>query len=55
MVAYRSQGEADQVAKTLFAKMLTKSGSLKIQFYYQVKSLSESRVPSNLVQALDLH
>jgi hypothetical protein len=32
MLAQGSQGEADQVAKTLFAKMLTKSGSLKSSF-----------------------
>jgi hypothetical protein len=35
--------------------MLTNSGSLKIQFYYQVKSLLESRVLSTLVQALGLY
>jgi hypothetical protein len=28
----------------MFAEMLTNSGSLKIQFYYQVKSLPVSRV-----------
>jgi hypothetical protein len=45
----------DQESKTLFAEMLTNSGSLKIQFYCQVKSLPESRVLSTLVQALGLH
>jgi hypothetical protein len=39
----------------LFAEMLTNSGSLKIQFYYQVKSLLVSRVLSTLVQALGLY
>jgi hypothetical protein len=39
----------DQESKTLFAEMLTNSGSLKIQFYYQVKSLPTSRVLSILV------
>jgi hypothetical protein len=34
MLAYRIQGKADQESKTLFAEMLTNSGSLKIQFYY---------------------
>ena len=40
---------------SLFVEMLTNSGSLKIQFYYQVKSLPASRVLSILVQALGLH
>jgi hypothetical protein len=35
--------------------MLTNSGSLKIQFYYQVKSLLASGVLSTLDQALGLH
>jgi hypothetical protein len=35
--------------------MLANSGSLKIQFYYQIKSLPAARVLSILVQALDLH
>jgi hypothetical protein len=35
--------------------MLTNSGSLKFQFYYQVKLLHASRVLSILVQALGLH
>jgi hypothetical protein len=35
--------------------MLTNSGSLKIQFYHQVKPLLVARVLSTLVQALDLH
>jgi hypothetical protein len=35
--------------------MLTNNGSLKIQFYYQVKSLPVTRDLSTLVQALDLH
>jgi hypothetical protein len=38
-----------------FAEMLTKSVSLKIQFYYHVKLLPETRVLSTLAQALDLH
>jgi hypothetical protein len=49
------QGKAIQDSKTLFAEMLTNSGSLKIQFYYQVKSLPVTRVLSTLVHALDLH
>jgi hypothetical protein len=49
------QGKADQESRTLFAKMLTNSESLKIQFYYQVKSLPASRVIYVLVQALGLH
>ena len=40
---------------TLFAEMLTNSGSLKIQFYHQVKSLPASGVLSILDQALGLH
>ena len=55
MLAWGSQGKAIQESKTLFAEMLTNSGSLKIQFYYQVKSLPASRVLSILVQALGLH
>jgi hypothetical protein len=55
MLACGIQGKADQESKTLFAEMLTNSGSLKIQFYYQVKSLPISRVLSILVQALGLH
>jgi hypothetical protein len=35
--------------------MLTISGSLKIQFYYQAELLPVTRVLSTLVQALDLH
>jgi hypothetical protein len=35
--------------------MLTNSGSLKNQFYYQVKALPVIRVISTIVQALDLH
>jgi hypothetical protein len=35
--------------------MLIDSGSLKLQFYYQVKLLPISRVLSTLVQALGLH
>jgi hypothetical protein len=35
--------------------MLTNSGSLKIQFYNQVKSLPTTRVLSTLVQALGLY
>jgi hypothetical protein len=44
-----------QESKTLFAEMLTNSGSLKIQFYFQIKSLLVARVISTLVQALGLH
>jgi hypothetical protein len=55
MLAGGSQGKAIQESKTLFAGMLTNSGSLKIQFYYQVKSLPASTVLSILVQALGLH
>jgi hypothetical protein len=54
MLASGIQGRADQESKTLFAEMLNNSGSLKIQFYYQVKSLPASRVLSILVQALGL-
>jgi hypothetical protein len=49
------QGKAHQESKTLFAEMLTNTGSLKIHFYYQVKSLPVSRVLSILVQALSLY
>jgi hypothetical protein len=38
----------------LFCRKAYYSGSLKIQFYYQVKSLPVSRVISILVQALSL-
>jgi hypothetical protein len=55
MLAWGSQGKAIQKSKILFADILTNSGSLKIHFYYQVKSLPESRVLSTLVQALGLH
>jgi hypothetical protein len=55
MLAYGNQGRAYQGSKALFAEMLTNSGSLKIQFYYQVKSLPLARVLSTLVQALGLH
>jgi hypothetical protein len=55
MLACGIQGKADQESKTLFTKMLTNSKSLKIQFYYQVKSLPVSRVLSILVQALSIH
>jgi hypothetical protein len=55
MLARGSQGKAIQESKTLFAEMLTNSGSLKIQFYYQVKSLPAARVLSTLVQALGLY
>jgi hypothetical protein len=55
MLARGSKGKVDQASKTLFAEMLTNSGSLKIQFYCQVKSLPASRVLSTLVQALRLH
>jgi hypothetical protein len=55
MLACGIQGKADQESKNLFAEMLTNSGSLKIQFYYQVKSLPAARVLSILVQAHGLH
>jgi hypothetical protein len=55
MLACGIQGKANQESKALFAEMLTNIGSLKIQFYYQVKSLRASRVLSILVQALGLH
>jgi hypothetical protein len=55
MLACGIHGKADQEFKALFAEMLTNSGSLKIQFYYHVKSLPASRVLSILVQALALH
>jgi hypothetical protein len=55
MLARGSQGKAIQESKTLFAEMLTNSGFLKIQFYYQVKSLPTARVLSILVQALGLY
>jgi hypothetical protein len=37
MLDFGNQGKADQASKTLFAEMLTNNGSLKIQFYCQVK------------------
>jgi hypothetical protein len=37
MLDLGNQGKADQASKTLFAEMLTNNGSLKIQFYCQVK------------------
>jgi hypothetical protein len=37
MLAFGIQGKAYQDSKTLFAEKLTKIGSLKIPFYYQVK------------------
>jgi hypothetical protein len=55
MLACGSQGKANKKSKTLFAEILTISGSLKIQFYCQVKSLPIARVLSTLVQALCLH
>jgi hypothetical protein len=55
MLACGNQGKVNQESKTLFAENLTNNGSLKIQFYYQVKSLPVSRVLSILVQALSLH
>jgi hypothetical protein len=33
MLAFGNQGMAYQLLKTLFAEMLTNSGSLKIKFY----------------------
>jgi hypothetical protein len=55
MLACGIQGKADLESKTLFVEKLTNSGSRKIHFYYQVKSLPSSRVVSTLVQALGLH
>jgi hypothetical protein len=52
MRAGGSQNKANKKSKTLFAEMLTNSGSLKIQFYYQVTSSPASRVLSILVQHL---
>jgi hypothetical protein len=37
MLAFGNQGKAHQNSKTPFIEKLTKSGSLKIHFYYQVK------------------
>jgi hypothetical protein len=37
MLAFGNKGKAHQNSKTLFAENLTKSGSLKIHFYFQVK------------------
>jgi hypothetical protein len=54
MLAFGNQCKTDQELKTLFAEKLTNSGSLKIHFYYQVKSLPASRVLSILVQAISL-
>jgi hypothetical protein len=56
MLARGIQGMGYQESKTLFAEMLTNSGSLKIQFYLlgEVK-LPVARVLSTLVQTLDLH
>jgi hypothetical protein len=54
MLACGIQGKACQGSKTLFAEMLTNIGSLKTQFYYQVKSLPASRVLSILVQSIGL-
>jgi hypothetical protein len=45
----------NQESKTPFEKMLTIIGSLKIRFYFQVKSLHVARVLSTLVQALGLY
>jgi hypothetical protein len=33
MLAFGNQGMAYEQSKTLFAEMLTSSGSLKVQFY----------------------
>jgi hypothetical protein len=55
MLACGIQSKANQESKALFAEKLTNSGPLKIQFYFQVKSLPVSRVLSILVQALSLH
>jgi hypothetical protein len=37
MLAFENQGKACQDSKTLLKEKLTKSGSLKIHFYYEVK------------------
>jgi hypothetical protein len=55
MLAWGSQGKAIQESTTLFAEMLTNSGSLKIQFYYQVELFPVTRVLSTLVQELGLY
>ena len=55
MLAFGNQGVAYQESKTLFVEKLTNSKSLKIQFYYQVKSLPVYRVLFILVQALGLY
>jgi hypothetical protein len=55
MLAWGSQGKAIQEPKTLLVEILTNSGSLKIQFYCQVKSLPAAIVLSTLVQELGLH
>jgi hypothetical protein len=46
MLAWGRQGKAIQKSRTLFAEMITNSGSLKIQFYCQIKSLLVARVLS---------
>jgi hypothetical protein len=56
MLAFGNQGMACQESKTLFAEMLTNSGSLKIQFYLSgYVKLPASRILSTLVQSLDLY
>jgi hypothetical protein len=54
MLACGIQGKVGQESKTLFAEMLTNTGPLKIQFFFQVKSLPASRVLYVLVQTLGL-
>jgi hypothetical protein len=55
MLAFGNQGKANQDSKTLFAEKLTMSGSLRIHFTYQVKSLPAYRFLSILDQALGLY
>jgi hypothetical protein len=54
-LACGNQGQVGQESRTLFAEKLTNSGSLKIHYYYRVKSKPISRVLSILIQALSLH
>jgi hypothetical protein len=56
MLAFGNQGMAYQESKTLFAKMLTNSGSLKNPvLFVRLSKVTSSRVLSILVQALDLY
>jgi hypothetical protein len=55
MLAFGNQGKAYQDSKTLFVEKLAMSGSLRIHFTCQVKSLPTSIFLSILDQALDLY